>query len=192
MVMVPLLLLLARLLPSELQATLSTPPDCLYGSTSRSCWLATSQSLTDAMRQYTDSLFSQPLAASILPSGLKATLHTVAGLPMTAAVWFARGGPRGWRVATSQTITVPSELPEASVCPLGLQAMLCTLLVWPSSAWSSAWPVAISQSLTLLSQLPDASIVPSGLNATLCTTSVWPSNGGPSGLRVATSQSMIV
>jgi hypothetical protein len=51
---------------------------------------------------------------------------------------------------TFHTLTVPSQLAEASRCPSGLNATLKTQLVCPSSV-SNFWPVAASHTLTVLS-----------------------------------------
>ncbi len=54
-----------------------------------------------------------------LPSGLKATLHTVPSWPVS-------GAPSGWPLSASQSRTVLSSLAEARRLPSGLKATLVT------------------------------------------------------------------
>ena len=104
-------------------------------------------------------LSSLPLA-SVIPSGLKATLLTGAVCP----VRIAHCSP----VAAFQRRIVLSALPLASVRPSGLKATLQTTDVCPASVLNCCL-VVISHKRTVLSRLPLASVRPSGLNATLKT-----------------------
>ena len=72
---------------------------------------------------------------------------------------------RSRRPATSQSLTVRSAPPEASVRPSGENATDRTEPPWPSRL-ASSFPAATSQSLTCLSYPPDARSRPSGEKAT--------------------------
>src|SRR5258705_379406 len=71
----------------------------------------------------------------VFPSGLNATLRTVAVGPVS-------GGPIGWPVAASHSRTVLSSLPETMRLPSGLNTTLITLPVWPVIGAPTGWPVA--------------------------------------------------
>ena len=72
-------------------------------------------------------------------------------------------------VATSQSRTVPSRLPEASAFPFGEKAIEVTQSPCPSSLRSS-FPVSTSHRRTVWSPVPEASVFPSGEKATDVTT----------------------
>src|SRR5205809_509447 len=77
------------------------------------------------------------------------------------------------RAAISQTLTVPSELPEKRFVPSELNAIELTHDLWPVSV-ARGPPVEASQSLIVVSMLAVASVLPSGLAATLITGPRWP------------------
>ena len=105
----------------------------------------TDQSLTD---------WSTLALATILPSGLNATVVTALLWPGIVTSIFPSG--------IAQRVTVL--LPAASTFPSGLQATDCT---FPTTLRvASALPSDRDQTFTLLSSPPLASIVPSGENAT--------------------------
>src|SRR5215203_6048941 len=68
-------------------------------------------------------------------------------------------------VATSQTFTEPSQLPEHSVLPSGVNARHRTRSVWPLNSRINL-PVVASQSSNLLSDPPLATDLPSGATST--------------------------
>jgi hypothetical protein len=74
-----------------------------------------------------------------------------------------------------------SRLPEASVLPSGLKAVLHTAAVWSVSGGSSGWRLATSHKRIVLSSLPEARIVPSGLKTTLHTEPGVAGEGWPRG-----------
>jgi len=83
--------------------------------------------------------------ASVLPSGLKATLDTPPERPV-------KGGPTGWRVAAFHKMIVPSSLPEAKVLPSGLKTTLLTKSECPVKGWPMAggWPIPQVDSLVTI------------------------------------------
>ena len=92
-------------------------------------------------------------------------------------------------LATSQSFTVLSLLPDASSFPSGENTTDLTLEC--SLSVRSARPLATSQSLMVWSSLPEASMCPSGENATDSTTLECPLRVRSS-RPLATSQSLIV
>ena len=102
------------------------------------------------------------------------------------------GAPMGWPVSAFHSRTVLSAPAEASRCPSGLNATLCTASVWPVSGAPMGWPVSAFHNRTVSSALPEAIRCPSGLNATLYTASVWPVSGAPRGWPVSASHSRTV
>src|SRR5262245_36658857 len=80
---------------------------------------------------------------------------------------------RGLTADTSQILTTPSRLAEASLLPSGLNATHATALVG-SLKVATSWPVAASQTLTVWSLLPEASSFPSGLKTTDSGVLAWP------------------
>ena len=106
-------------------------------------------------------IFTVPsrLAEAIhLPSGLKATAWTQLVWPRRT--WVSVPGP-------SQTLTVPSVLPQASRRRSRPNAThWAAAPVGSCRSWRS-FQVAVSQTLTVRSQLAEASSLPSRLNATL-------------------------
>ena len=69
-------------------------------------------------------------------------------------------------VATSQSVTLVSEEPDASVVPSGLKLTLHTAPVSPVRVCSFR-PVAACHTITVSSREPEASMSPSGLKLTL-------------------------
>src|ERR1700722_7535683 len=76
-----------------------------------------------------------PPAAKSDPSGDTAMLRTA---PLNGNVALTRP------VCTSQSLTLPSELPEASVCPSATNATDQTVSLWPVNVRSNS-PVVASQ-----------------------------------------------
>src|SRR5205807_6230949 len=72
----------------------------------------------------------------------------------------------------SQSLTVLSQLPVASVCPSGESAIAKTRDEWPESVASSE-SVLSSQSFTELSWLPETRVLPSRLIARQLTRLLW-------------------
>ena len=71
------------------------------------------------MESHSRTVPSSPAEASVLPSGLKATL-------VTGSVWTFRASPSARCVVTSQSRTARSSPAEAKVLPSGLKATLVT------------------------------------------------------------------
>jgi len=67
-------------------------------------------------------------------------------------------------VAASQSISVPSSLPESTVLPSGLKVQVVTRPRWPLSV-ARLSPVAASQTISVPSSLPESTVLPSGLKA---------------------------
>jgi hypothetical protein len=90
-----------------------------------------------------------------LPSGLKATLFTSSYSP-TSGGWTSR-----W-VATFHSLTVPSNPPDASMRPFGLNAK-AVMSLGPNSGGPSWRWLLTSHRRIVSSALADASIRPSAL-----------------------------
>ena len=111
--------------------------------------------------------------ASLLPSGLKATLpHSVD--PPEAA-------PEAFRVVTSQSMMVLSSLAEARILPSGLKATLFTCDLNVRSRLTQWLPGGHIPEDDVLSRFPEARVLPSGLKATLYTCSLARSKVRPGG-----------
>ena len=97
--------------------------------------------------------------------GLKATA-------LTMKLWLRRGSAPG--LAKSHNRTVLSSLPEARVCPSGLNATDQIISSWPRRRRSLGLPLAKSHSRTVRSaMLLEARDLPSELKATVLTTNSW-------------------
>ena len=116
---------------------------------------------------------SSPAAASVRPSGLKATART-GPLPRRGSTVRAQGC---WS-ATCHSTTCPSQPAPARVRPSGLKATLRTPPPICSGGPAGA-PVSVSHSRTDPSALPEASSRPpeSGLNARAEMEPEWPCSG---------------
>lgn len=122
----------------------------------------------------------------MFPSGENAT-ETIGSLARL------RVSPRSVRsscpVATSQSLIVPSTLPEARILPSGENATVTTESECPVRMRSTR-PLITSQSITLRSELPEASVRPSGVNLTEKTSPECPLK--VCNLRHSTSQNLTV
>src|SRR6476660_1855015 len=98
--------------------------------------------------------------ASQAPSGLKARPITVFSGCVSVASFLP--------VAGSQSFTVRSSPPLATIVPLGWKATHSTAPLSPVKAWRTL-PVAKSQRKTVCVLLDDARVFPSGLKATALT-----------------------
>ncbi len=153
----------ANILPSGLKAMLAGSDICSFMSCPIACLDATSQMMIlPSIQPPPGPNFPQPPEARVLPSRLKATLHTPC-----CFVCPSRGWPMGWCVATSHRMTLPSQLPEAKIVPSGLKATLLTWLVWPRRMDPRRCCVATSQRVIVLSSAPEARVFPSGLKLRL-------------------------
>ncbi len=118
-------------------------------------------------------MLSALLAASMSPSGLKAT-------DQTGPVWPVSGEPireASCGSVTSHSRTVSSAEPLARVRPSGLKATEWISPVWPVSGSPTVRGRSrsvTSQSRTVSSSPPAASVRPSGLKATERTAAVAP------------------
>src|SRR4051812_12018026 len=122
-------------------------------------------------------IWSAPPAASILPLGLKLTIHTEFVSAVRVAYLI------GWTgSAISHSHTLPSPFPVASICPVGLKASQYIVLLGPASEVprrTAFEALLTSQSKIVPSALPPASNRPSGLKATEYTSRLWPRRGRP-------------
>jgi hypothetical protein len=119
--------------------------------------------------------------ASVLPSGLKATLYTQPPPPMSAQYLF--------ETCPSATVhdRAASSLAVATVSPSGLNATPRT----EPGRTTGGRPPGRGQSRVDLSSLPDATMCPSGLNTSDITRPVWPARAGP-GSRLTASHKRTV
>src|SRR5579863_5063844 len=106
------------------------------------------------------------LEASVLPSGLQATLTGLQGTPHTGFASPSRVR-MGFSLPRSHSRMVPSTPAEASILPSGLQATSDTLRVCPTKVWMGLGFTISHRRNAYWS--PEASVLPSGLQATLST-----------------------
>src|SRR5262249_22151774 len=124
---------------------------------------------------HSQSVWSLLVLANVDPSGLQATRSTCAVCP--ESVWSRH--PQGQvpflteasPLATSHSLTVPSQLPLAKCVPSGAKASPATQPVCPVDIWIhvvSPVPAICHNQMAPLTQ-PQARRLPSGLQANACT-----------------------
>src|SRR5258707_1274289 len=172
-------MLLARVLPSGLNATKPTAPDCL-ANVRISLPLAKSHNLIVLIGSH-PILAMKNKAAIVLPSGLNAIEQT------SESPKFKENGNacNSLPLATSHNWMILSGLPLASVLLSWLNASDSKFSECPARM-CSFFPVATSHNLIVLSPLLIASVLPSGLKT------VVPSEGSVcSSLPLATSHNLM-